>query len=333
MVTKFNEFVAEAENKNPYKLVILSHDDPEDPNITGQRLEEEAKKMKIPCYMMELEGGYITTKNSKKVVHNKDDETGFEIDPENTLVMVRGSVASRHSWSDMVTQLERVEACCVNSRHCIDVCHDKYRTSLFLAEEGLRQPKSVLVAGKDSSLEAFKQLGSDFPIILKTVTGTKGVGVLFIESERALISTVQILYKLDTNIGIMLQEYIPTKFDVRAIVLGGEVIATMQRPVIEGDFRSNVAQGSKPKTIKLTDTEISDCIKAAETVDGLWVGVDFIPAKDRNKEQPFMIEVNGSPGSSGIEEATGRNLIKEILTYYIDRSKWLRPKPFRSIYS
>ena len=120
----------------------------------------------------------------------------------------------------------------------------------------------------------------------------------------------------------MLQEYIPTKFDVRAIVLGGEVIATMQRPVIEGDFRSNVAQGSKPKTIKLTETEISDCIKAAETVDGLWVGVDFIPAKDRNKEQPFMIEVNGSPGSSGIEEATGRNLIKEIMTYYIDRSKW-----------
>ena len=46
MVTKFNEFVAEAENKKPYKLVILSHDDPEDPNITGQRLEEEAKKMK-----------------------------------------------------------------------------------------------------------------------------------------------------------------------------------------------------------------------------------------------------------------------------------------------
>ena len=233
----------------------------------------------------------------------------------------------------MVTQLERVGACCVNSRHCIDVWHDKYRTSLFLAEEGLRQPKSVLVAGKDSSLEAFKQLGSDFPIILKTVTGTQGVGVLFIESERALISTVQILYKLDTDIGIMLQEYIPTKYDVRAIVRDRKVIATMQRPVIDGDFRSNVSQGSKPKTIKLTETEISDCIKASETVDGLWVGVDFIPAKDRNKEQPFIIEINSSPGSKGIEEATGRNLIKETLTYYTDRSKWLKPKPFRSIYS
>jgi len=179
MVTKFNQFVSEAENKKPYNLVILSHDDPEDPNFTGQRLFDEAKKMNFPCYMMELEGGYITYKNSKRVVHNKDDKTGFEVDPENTLVMVRGSIASRHSWSDMVTQLERAGACCINSRHCIDVCHDKYRTSLFLAEVGLRQPKSVLVAGKDSSLEAFKQLGSDFPIILKTVTGTKGVGVLF----------------------------------------------------------------------------------------------------------------------------------------------------------
>jgi len=156
---------------------------------------------------------------------------------------------------------------------------------------------------------------------------------LFIESERSLVSTVQILYKLEDTIGIMLQEYISTKYDVRAIVRDREVIATMQRPVVEGDFRSNVAQGSKPKTIKLTETETLDCIKAAEIVDGLWVGVDFIPAKDRNKGQPFMIEVNGSPGSEGIEEATGRNLVKEILTYYIDRSKWLRPKPFISIYS
>ena len=131
----------------------------------------------------------------------------------------------------------------------------------------------------------------------------------------------------------MLQEYIPTKYDVRAIVRNKEIIATMQRPVVPGDFRSNVSQGSKPTTIKLTKLEEENCIQAADMVDGLWVGVDFIPAKNREKDQPFIIEINGSPGSAGIEEVSKLNMVGDILEYYKDRTKWLKPKPFRSIYS
>ena len=330
---KFKSFITE-EKDEPYNVLIVSHDDPEDPNVTGKRIEEECKKMDMVSYMLELDGGYITTNDSSvKVAHNKDDKKGFEINPEDTLVFVRGSITNRFPWMDMITQLERAEFCCVNSRHCIEVCHDKYRTMLFLAELGLRQPKSVLISDKDSSILAFKELGSDYPIILKTVTGTKGVGVMYIESEKSLSAITQILYKLDENIGLMLQEYIPTKYDVRAIVRNKEIIATMQRPVVPGDFRSNVAQGSKPTTIKLTKLEEENCIQAADMVDGLWVGVDFIPAKNREKDQPFIIEINGSPGSAGIEEASKSNMVGNILEYYKDRTKWLKSKPFRSIYS
>ena len=68
-------------------------------------------------------------------------------------------------------------------------------------------------------------------------------------------------------------------------------------------------------------------------VDGLWVGVDFIPAKNREKDQPFVIEINGSPGSAGIEEVSKSNMVGDILEYYKDRTKWLKSKPFKSIYS
>jgi RimK family alpha-L-glutamate ligase len=329
---KFKSFITEA--KEPYNVLIVSHDDPEDPNVTGKRIEEECKKMGMVSYMLELDGGYITTNDSSvKVAHNKDDKKGFEMNPEDTLIFVRGSITKRYSWMDMVSQLERAGFCCINSRHCIEVCHDKYRTMLFLAETGLRQPKSILVPDKDASISAFKELGSKYPIILKTVTGTHGVGVMYIESEKSLSAITQILYKLDEDIGLMLQEYIPTKYDVRAIVRNKEVIATMQRPVVPGDFRSNVSQGSKPKTIKLTELEEENCIQAADMVDGLWVGVDFIPAQNREKDQPFIIEINSSPGSAGIEEVSKSNMIGDILEYYKDRTKWLKPKPFTSIYT
>ena len=181
-----------------------------------------------------------------------------------------------------------------------------------------------IITDKENALKAFENLDTDFPIILKTLRGSKGVGVLFIESEIGLDSIVQLINKQDEDSDLLVQEYIKTDYDVRVLVLGGKVLATMKRPVIKGDFRSNVSQGSKPEELKLTELEIEECIKASKAVNGLWTAVDFIPSKNRTKEPPFMIEVNSSPGTEGMEEATGRNISKEILEYFSDKKNWVQ---------
>ena len=107
-------------------------------------------------------------------------------------------------------------------------------------------------------------------------------------------------------------------------MLGGKVLSTMKRPVIEGDFRSNVSQGSKPQKLELTELEIEESLKAAKAVNRLWTAVDFIPSKNRTKEPPFIIEVNSSPGTEGMEEATGRNISKEILEFFADKKNWVK---------
>ena len=94
-----------------------------------------------------------------------------------------------------------------------------------------------------------------------------------------------------------------------------------------------MALGSVPETIKLTELEIDHCIQAARAVDGLWVGVDFIPAKDREKDSPIFIEINATPGTKGYKEATKANIAKEILTTFKDRTTWLKTQPIMSIYS
>ena len=98
----------------------------------------------------------------------------------------------------------------------------------------------------------------------------------------------------------------------------------MKRPIIEGDFRSNVSQGSEPTTHKLTELEKSESLRASKAVEGVIVGVDFIPSKNREKEVPFFIEVNSTPGLIGIEEAlkTEGSVVEKILVKLQDREVW-----------
>ena len=59
--------------------------------------------------------------------------------------------------------------------------------------------------------------------------------------------------------------------------------------IVGKDFRSNISQGSSAQPIELTQLELDECIKAAKAVDGLIVGVDFIPSKNREKLPPYML--------------------------------------------
>jgi len=215
----------------------------------------------------------------------------------------------------------------------METTSDKYRTSLVLAEHELNQPKSILIHHQDKSLDAFDRFGSKFPLILKTLTGSLGVGVVKIESEESLNATVQLMHKLDQDMGVLMQEFVPATYDVRVQVIAGKIHGAIKRPIVKRDFRSNVSLGSEPETHTLTKLEEEQVIKAAKAVDGMWVGVDFIPAKNRNKDLSHFIEINSTPGTKGYTKATGMNVCKDVIKTFMDRTNWLKPEPFKSIYS
>jgi len=322
---KFREFISEAPENGKYKLLVIT-DEPEKAKTfhTADRLREEAEKLGWKYYLYKLTGGYTTSPEGALRLHNKDDDKGFEVSGADTVAVIRGSVTRKDSWMDIVSLLEKHSVCVVNSRETISVCADKYRTSLRLADYGVKQPVTHLINDPENSEQAFENLNTQYPIILKTLRGSKGVGVLFVESSKALDSIVQLIHKQDEDADLLLQEYIKTDYDARVLVLGGKVLSTMKRPVIEGDFRSNVSQGSKPEKLELTELEIEESLKAAKAVNGLWTAVDFIPSKNRTKEPPFIIEVNSSPGTEGMEEATGRNISKEILEFFANKKNWVK---------
>ena len=312
---KFKSFITEAK-EDRYRIVVISAELGEKA-ITAKRMKEESDKLNYPIYVAPMDGTYTKFENGVRTIHKDDDDKGFEVHVEDTVIFVRGT-PERDSWLDLISQLEKAGYCVVNSRDCMELAADKYRTYLKLQDFGLTQPSTVLIPNKDAAEKSFENLGTKFPIILKTLRGSKGVGVLFIESERALNSIVQLLFKQDSQSDLLIQEYIKTNFDVRVLVLGGKIIATMQRDVLEGDFRSNYSQGAKVKTYNLSELEIEQCLLAAKAIGGIFTAVDFIPSENTKKDPPYILEVNSSPGTEGIEEANNKNIVKEIITYFND---------------
>ena len=320
LVPKFKDYISEDKKEKPFLRLLIVTDEPEEAKTfhTADRLKEECDKLGYPHYLFKLTGGYTTLENGVRRFHNQDDKKGFEVGAM-TVAVIRGSITRKDSWMDFVSILERANATLVNPRTTINMCADKYRTALRLADYGLTQPKTKLINDPEKSNEQVKESGIKFPLIMKTLRGSKGVGVLFIDSEKGLDSIVQLIHKQDEDADLLVQEYIKTEYDVRVHILGGKFLAAMKRPVIEGDFRSNVSQGSKPEKIELTELEIEECLKASKAVGGYWTAVDFIPSKNREKEPPFMLEVNSSPGTEGIEDATGLNIAKDVIKHFANK--------------
>ena len=202
MVEKFSEFITEAK-EDKYRILVISAEKG-DKAVTANRMKEEAEKLGYPIYVVSMDGTYTKFENDVRTVHGVDDEKGFEIHVEDTVIFVRGT-PERDSWLDLVSQLEKAGYCVVNSRDCMELASDKYRTYLRLQDFGLTQPKTVLIPNEKQIKTAFKNLDTKFPIIMKTLRGSRGVGVLFIESERALNSLVQLLFKQDIQADLLIQ--------------------------------------------------------------------------------------------------------------------------------
>ena len=311
----FKSFISEEKHEN-YRLVVVSNKpDNSEYFHTTQRLLDEAKKLNIPAYGLMAESANIF---EGQIWNSGDEKNKFDINSEDTICIVRGSVARRDAYLNLISQFEKLGISVVNSRQTISICADKYRSALRFADTGVPTPKTALVQSEKTLQNSLDSIGEEYPMILKTLRGSKGVGVIFIESKRQLTSLIQLLMKQDQKTELLLQSYIKSDFDVRVIILNNEILASMRRDVLKGDFRSNYSQGAKVKEYKLNDQEKRICIDAAKAVDGIYTAVDFI----KNGKDTFVLEVNSSPGTAGIEDATGRNLIKEVLVHFKNKDNW-----------
>ena len=347
---KFSSFITEQKEES-YRLIVFNNSN-EDVRDVGKRerpdfklYTDSAKKVGIEIFNVEYTGLFVSESNGKLFLNSfefDDDgvvimptESGgakyqkpIEINPDNTLIFARGlgtfGYTTNRRWVDIIRGLEDKGFKTIPSIKTWDVCSSKYYCDQLFKQNNLRSPITVPITYSDDSERAVKEGGLKFPLILKSSSGSQtGVGVIIMESMKSLHPTVQMLSFLQPYVDLLVQEYIKIDYDIRVLVVYGEVLASMRRNVMDDDIRSNASLGAKTESIELTDMEKETAIKVSQLVDGDLVGVDLLPAKDREKEQPYILEVNATPGLGGIEEVTkDKSVTQEILKIYMNRENW-----------
>ena len=342
------EFTNLSEDIKPYNILVIGHSGAQVRDTARETpstpiIDKTAKPLGLNVVHADFVGMHMNQIENGHEIHSLplDDELQvvlpdhkgeykyqkpIKINPADWIIMPRGLgtlgfTGSRH-WYDMMSHLEESGYFVLNSIKCYDLCNSKYMSYLKCLQYDIRTPKTEPIVHSETVEEVFERLDTKFPVVLKASSGSQtGVGVVVVESMRSLKALVQMTLLYNKYLALLLQEYIEIDYDIRVIVSEGEVIAAMKRNVMSDDIRSNVSMGAKAEPIELTELETSESIRIAEEFGGRLVGVDLLPSKDRENEDPYCLEVNANPGLNGIEEVAD-SPTKKILQTYKDRSIW-----------
>ena len=216
----------------------------------------------------------------------------------------------------VVRQFEMMRVYSVNESVAIARSRDKLRSLQLLSRRGIGLPVTVF-AHKTSNPEEIVALAGGAPVVIKLLEGTQGIGVVLGETPKAAESIIQAFAGVNTN--ILVQEYVAEAHgeDLRCIVIGGRVVASIKRRGKEGDFRSNLHRGGSARPAKITPQERATAIAAARAMGLNVCGVDML----RSNHGPVVMEVNSSPGLEGVETATGVDVAGKIIEFIEKNAK------------
>jgi ribosomal protein S6--L-glutamate ligase len=198
----------------------------------------------------------------------------------------------------------------LNTAIAIARSRDKLRAMQLLTKKNIDVPVTVCARTPDSIEQALSHVGGA-PCIVKLQQGSQGIGTMIAETPQAVTSLLETLWAMGQD--IILQQYIAEAKgrDLRAIVVGGRVIAAMRRQAKAGEFRSNLHRGGLGVKAVLHDKYRRAAV-AATRVMGLEVaGVDML----ETREGPKILEINSSPGLEGIERASGIDVAVAIVMH------------------
>ncbi len=285
------------------KIAILSNGNA---NYSTRRLVAEAEQRGHDVRVIKYKNCYLSLEEKHSNVYYKGKKlSGFDA------VIPRISNSMTRYGCAVVRQLEMQGIWMASSSIAITRARDKLRSQQILAKAGVDTPKTLVSRNTADIDDLLEQIG--LPVIIKLASGTHGNGVVLAETKKAAKSALQAFYLYNEDgTNILLQEYVKESAgtDIRALVVGSRVVASMKRQSLDDDFRSNLHKGGEGTSIKLTPEEKRIAVRAAKAMGLHIAGVDLM----RSNQGPMVLEVNASPGF-GIEKVTGRNVAAKIIDY------------------
>lgn len=285
------------------KIVLLASN----PKLySNQRIVEAAKARGHEIEFANVGDCYIKIAPSSCEVYSGERVKFDKID----YVIPRLKPAITFYGTSIVRQFEVMGVKCLNGSDEITKSRDKLHTLQILSQHGIGVPITSFANSSYDTKDLIKIVGSA-PLVVKLLEGTKGVGVVLAETNKAAESVINAFRSLKAD--VLVQHYIKESkgCDLRCFVIGEQVVASMERIAQEGEFRANIHLGATARAVEITEEERNLAIKAAKIIGLDVAGVDMV----RSNSGPKLLEINSSPGLEGIEGATGVDVAGKMIEY------------------
>ncbi|HFC93006.1 MAG TPA: 30S ribosomal protein S6--L-glutamate ligase [Leucothrix mucor] len=294
------------------KIAILSRNK----NLySTQRLIEAANSRGHETVLVDFLRCYMSIASHKPTIHLH----GKELNDIDAVIPRIGASVSFYGAA-VVRQFEMMGTLSLNKSIGITRSRDKLHSLQMLSCKGIGLPITGFASRPDEIEDLICMVGGA-PLVIKLISGTQGIGVVLAETKQTASSVIEAFMGLKAN--ILVQEYIEEAkgADIRCFVVGGKVIAAMERRAKAGEFRSNLHRGGTSKLIKITAKERSTAVRSAEILGLNVAGVDIL----RSNHGPVVMEVNSSPGLAGIEKVTNKD-IAGMMIDFLEKTAELKKK-------
>lgn len=227
-------------------------------------------------------------------------------------------IAASHTFFGLAVlrQFEMMGVYPLNESVAIGRSRDKLRSLQILARDGINLPVTAF-ANDTKRTDDLLDIVGGAPVVIKLLEGTQGIGVVLGETPKSAKSVIDAFH--GANIAILVQQFVKEAegSDIRAFVVGGKVVASMERRGAEGEFRSNLHRGGTARSIEITPDERRIALKAARSMGLNVAGVDML----RAAAGTMVVEVNSSPGLEGVESATGVDVAGAVIGFLEKNAK------------
>ncbi len=302
----------EAAPQRALRICVLSRED----NYSTRRLVEEGEKRGHTVEVINTTRCYMAINALAPEVHYDGKRL-----PRFDAVIPRIGASITSYGAAIIRQFETTGTYCVNGAAGITASRDKLYAHQIMARARIGMPNTAFAASPRDTANIIGLVGTA-PLIVKLLESTQGKGVVLAETKKAAESVIDAFRGLKAN--FLVQDFVKESAgeDIRCLVIGGKVVASMKRTGADGDFRSNLHRGGSAKSVRISKEERDTAIRAARAFDLNMAGVDLL----RSETGPKVLEVNSSPGFEGIETSTGKNIVGKLYETIETR---VRPAPIR----
>jgi len=211
---------------------------------------------------------------------------------------------------------EQLGGLVINSPASLSLAESKPQTTYCLQKAGLPVPRTFTTQDRDNARMSVREFHS---AVAKPLYGSHGIGVEKLDGADGEETASDLM---NTYGALCIQEYVPnTGRDIRAFVVGDEVTAAMYRIAREGEWKTNVFQGSRCEPCELSTEMRELCVRASNIIGLDYTGVDIMEGPDG----PVILELNGAPSWYGLSDVTDRNIAADIMSYVMHMLEAGRP--------